>query len=81
MNLSYQLDISVKVKNELISEQVEKIKSVLETFDTNNPQDFICLEMAVDYMQLLRAQRSEIYQFVEFVNKTHDLSVFPSDDF
>ena len=70
MDLSRQLAIVVQVKNNLIAEQVEKMKSVLSTFDTNNPQDFIRLEMLVDYMVSLRGKRDEAVQFVEFVNKT-----------
>lgn len=70
MDLSRQLAIVVKVKNDLIAEQVEKMKKVLATFDTNNPQDFIRLEMLVDYMNSLRGKRDEVEEFVKFVTKT-----------
>lgn len=84
MDLSRQLAITVKVKNELIAEQVEKMKEVLATFDRDNPQDFIRLEMLVDYMVSLRGKRDEVEGFVKFVNKTQTdpllAPVFPSDE-
>lgn len=70
MDLSRQLAIVVKVKNNLIAEQVEKMKEVLSTFDRDNHQHYIRLEMLVDYMVSLRGKRDEAVQFVEFVNKT-----------
>jgi CII-binding regulator of phage lambda lysogenization HflD len=83
VDLSRQLAITVKVKNDLIAEQVEKMKEVLSNFDTNNHQHYIRLEMLVEYMVSLRGKRDEVEGFVKFVNKTQTdsyLPVFPSSD-
>jgi CII-binding regulator of phage lambda lysogenization HflD len=83
VDLSRQLAITVKVKNDLIAEQVEKMKEVLSNFDTNNHQHYIRLEMLVEYMVSLRGKRDEVEGFVKFVNKTKTdsyLPVFPSSD-
>ena len=84
VDLSRQLAITVKVKNDLIAEQVEKMKEVLSNFDTNNHQHYIRLEMLVEYMVSLRGKRDEVEGFVKFVNKTQTdsylIPVFPSSD-
>lgn len=73
MDLSSALNVTVKVKNKLILEQIEKIKQIVNDFDINERSDIIRLEMDVTYLRTLYTQREEAKSFVSFIEKNSEI--------
>jgi hypothetical protein len=72
MDLSSALSVTVKVKNKLFLETLEKIKEVANNFDINNRSDLIRLEMDIEYLRTLYTQREEAKSFVSFIEKNNE---------
>ena len=79
MDLSSALSVTVKVKNELFLETLEKIKQIVNNVDINDRSDLIRLEMSIEYMRTLHTQREEAKSFVSFVEKNNE-GMFQSTD-
>jgi len=79
IGVEYLSNLDINVKNKLIMEEVERLKVVLETFDTNEYSCFWKLMSISQRIDSLKSERDSVRQFFSFYKSTVESDHFPNN--